>query len=482
MKRIFTVMLVLLALVSLTLGSLYKAVAATAATLGTTYKYEITNVNSGYALAISSPTLTAGSTAIQTSYTGSSSQLWHFIPTETSGYYKLVQMGSGEVLGVSGASTSSGASVLQWADNGTTDHWWEAVLIATGEYEIINYNSGLVLDVASGSTSSGASIVQTAYTGAKHQLWKLTATSTAAYVGPGTVSGDVTIHDPSIVKTSAGVYYSYSTSLTTPYNGIEMATSTNRTAWTDDGYAFSSLPGWISTYNGSTGMMWAPDVSYHNSKYYMYYAVSTSGSQTSAIGLATSTTGAPGSWTDQGKVWSSSSSNTYNAIDPGLIVDASGNWWLSFGSWWDGIYMISLNSSTGFQSSSNTTVYHLAERLVTSRGLEGAYIYYYDGYYYLFASEDVCCSSSATYHEIVGRSSTANGTYYDEGGVAMLSGGGTIILSSHSNYVGTGGASVFTDTDGPILVYHYYDSSNSYSPTLGINRLGWSSTYWPYVE
>ena len=37
--------------------------------------------------------------------------------------------------------------------------------------------------------------------------------------------------------------------------------------------------------------LWAPDISYHNGKYYMYYAASTFGSNHSAIFLATSTTG-----------------------------------------------------------------------------------------------------------------------------------------------------------------------------------------------
>jgi arabinan endo-1,5-alpha-L-arabinosidase len=64
----------------------------------------------------------------------------------------------------------------------------------------------------------------------------------------------------------------------------------------------------------------------------------------------------------------------------------------------------------------------------------------------------------------------------------MVNGGGTIVLSSHGNIYGPGGQSLFTDSDGPVLVYHYYDGNNSGTPTLGINLLGFDSSGWPYVK
>jgi arabinan endo-1,5-alpha-L-arabinosidase len=63
----------------------------------------------------------------------------------------------------------------------------------------------------------------------------------------------------------------------------------------------------------------------------------------------------------------------------------------------------------------------------------------------------------------------------------MLSGGGTIVVSTHSNIIGPGGASILTTGSGPMLVYHYYDGNNSGTPTLGLNLLSWTSDGWPYV-
>jgi arabinan endo-1,5-alpha-L-arabinosidase len=77
--------------------------------------------------------------------------------------------------------------------------------------------------------------------------------------------------------------------------------------------------------------IWAPDVTYYKGKYYAYYSVSTFGSQNSAIGLATSSSMDPGTWTDHGLVFRSYTNNLYNAIDPNFAVDELGRPFLSFG-------------------------------------------------------------------------------------------------------------------------------------------------------
>lgn len=449
-----------------------------AATLDTSLNYKLVNQHSGLVLGISNASQTAGAAAVQWSDNGTTDHLWHFIPNG-GGYYKIENVNSGEILGINGGSKTAGATALQWGDNGTTDHLWQFVAASNGYYKIVNQNSGLVLGIASASTSAGAGALQWSDTGASDHLWQLVAAGTA-YVGPGSIAGTTTIHDPSMVKTTSGTYYAFSTTLSG--TGLQMRSSTDRIHFADAGKVFSSNPAWTNSYNGGNGVLWAPDVSYHNGKYWLYYAASTFGSQNSAIGLATSTTAAPGSWSDQGIVYTSNSSADYNAIDPALVVDSSGHWWLSLGSFWTGIKLIQIDPTTGKQLASNTTRYSIAQR-TPNTAIEASYIYPHGGYYYLFASFDTCCNgASSTYHIIVGRATSVTGPYTDRGGLSLTQGGGTILLSTHGNIAGPGGQTVMHDTDGDLLVYHYYDANHNGTATLGLNLLGWDSAGWPYVQ
>lgn len=304
-------------------------------------------------------------------------------------------------------------------------------------------------------------------------LLALVPSSASAYPNPGTVTGSTVVHDPTMIRTSSGQYLLYATG-----GGIGNRTSTDRIAFSGGADAFSSRPSWWRTYS-SVPEAWAPDLSYHGGKYLMYYSVSSFGSQNSAIGLATSTTGRPGSWTDQGIVYTSSPSNDYNAIDPNLFVNDDGKWWLSFGSWWTGIKMIQINPLTGKQLSSNTARYSLASRPTGTKAVEAPYIVKRNGYYYLFASYDTCCAGTgSTYKVKVGRATSITGPYSDKNGVAMMNNGGTPVLESHGRYIGPGGQSIMNDADGDLIVYHYYDGQDNGTPKLGINLLNWSSG-WP---
>jgi arabinan endo-1,5-alpha-L-arabinosidase len=135
--------------------------------------------------------------------------------------------------------------------------------------------------------------------------------------------------------------------------GIEIRTSTDRTAWTYVGLVWpNGAPSATNTYTGTSNGWVARFLTSTNShsilkssvgarlylrqwqvpgelpsshpislKYLicflqLFYAASTFGSQKSGIFYATSSTGAPGSWTDNGLVISTSSSSNYNAIDP----------------------------------------------------------------------------------------------------------------------------------------------------------------------
>jgi len=298
----------------------------------------------------------------------------------------------------------------------------------------------------------------------------------APAVGPGVVKGDVLVHDPSMARGADGTYVLVATA-----PDLAIRTSSDRTTFSYRGVAFPGGAPWTNAYTGTqNGNLWAPDLSYRNGRFYLYYAASSFGSNKSAIFLATSTTGLPGTWTNKGLVYSTSASSDHNAIDPNLYVANDGRWWLTFGSFWTGLKQIELDPSTGLRK--GTTLTSVAAR-PGSTALEAPAVIKHGNYYYLFMSWDLCCKgTSSTYRIMVGRAQQVGGPYADRNGTALLRGGGTQVLATNGRYIGPGGQSVVTDTDGDLLVYHYYDGNDGGRSKLGLNLLGWDSTGWPYVR
>lgn len=301
------------------------------------------------------------------------------------------------------------------------------------------------------------------------------AQADAAYPDPQAITGQQIVHDPTVIKLKSGQYVAYSTG-----GVIGARLSKDRVHWTDEGNAFAAPPSWWYEYN-DTGDPWAPDISYRDGTYWLYYAVSSWGTNHSAIGVATSASGLPGTWTDHGKVFSSGTTDTWNAIDP-AVVRADGKLWMSFGSYWSGIRMVELNPRTG-KAIEGATVHHLATRPDAPYAVEGPAVVHHGRYYYLFASYDACCSGvNSTYKIRVGRSTSVTGPYADEDGTPLLAGGGTLLLAGHGRFVGTGGESVFRDKGRDVLAYHYYDAGDSGTPKLGLNELSWGKDGWPAVR
>lgn len=126
-----------------------------------------------------------------------------------------------------------------------------------------------------------------------------------------------------------------------------------------------------------------------NGVYHLYYTVSTAGSQDSAIGLATSTSLDPGSWSDAGAVGISSKvGDPYNAIDANLIYDGS-SYYVNFGSYWGGIFQAKMNGAA--TKTSGDPFNQMVHDSQYGNPSEGAYIFYYSGYYYLTWSFGHCC-------------------------------------------------------------------------------------------
>ena len=126
------------------------------------------------------------------------------------------------------------------------------------------------------------------------------------------------IHDPVIAR-EGDMYYVYSTG-----SRLIIICSPDMLTWEFCGRVFESYPAWTSEVNANLVDGWAPDISFFNGKWHLYYAVSTFGSQESAIGLFTSPTldpiAADYGWTDEGVVLRSDVGDLWDAIDPALAL------------------------------------------------------------------------------------------------------------------------------------------------------------------
>ncbi|SFR03586.1 arabinan endo-1,5-alpha-L-arabinosidase [Lentzea waywayandensis] len=299
-----------------------------------------------------------------------------------------------------------------------------------------------------------------------------TAPHASAYPLPGRVTGDVAVHDPTVVKRPNGSYLVAHTGA-----NIALKTSTDRIAFRNAGSVFPGGASWTTPYTGGGNNLWAPDLSYRDGRYWLYYSASTFGSNRSAIFLATSPSGDSGTWTHRGLVVETRTSDNFNAIDPDLVVDGQGRWWLSFGSFWSGIKMVALTPSTGLRSDS--VVRSIAGR--NGGAIEAPNIVERSAYYYLFVSFDLCCrGASSTYRVMVGRSTSVTGPYVARDGTALNSGGGTEILAGQGSVHGPGHQDVLADAGGDVLVYHYYTDTGA--SRLGINLLAYDSAGWPVLR
>lgn len=444
---------------------------ASAATIDTGTWYILVNAHSGKAMEIGGGSSAQGAEVTQFTRNDTCAQQWRFLDSG-GGYYRLMNRCSGLVAEIYEHSVDNGASVVQWPDLGNPNQEF-SVQDVSGNIQLVNRNSGKALDLWGWSTADGARISQYDDTNGANQQWRLIAVdgATGAYPPPVPISGDTFAHDPSVIRKPEGEYL-----LAFTANGVGLKTSGDRTRWDDVGAAFPNGAPWADEYTGGGRNLWAPELRYANGQYYLWYSASTFESNTSAIFLATSPTGASGSWTNRGVVIESGAGDNFNAIDPAVIEDQDGNWWMSFGSFWSGIKLIRLDPSTGMRSGSE---FHG----IASRGgdaIEAPTIHYRDGYYYLFVSFDLCCrGADSTYRVMVGRSTSVTGPYVDRAGTSMTNGGGTQVLASHGSVNGPGHQTVLADSDSDVLFYHYYRDDGG--AQLGINPMryddGWPSVY-----
>ncbi len=283
-------------------------------------------------------------------------------------------------------------------------------------------------------------------------------------------------HDPSTLIREGNKYYFFSTG-----NGILARMSEDRVNWTELSPIFKESPAWTTdAVPGFKGHFWAPDIAFFNDQYHLYYSVSTFGKQTSAIAVATSKSLDPNHpdhhWTDHGPVIQSNESSPYNAIDPAIFIDNDESVWMSFGSFWGGIYLVELDPQTGLRKYPEQEAIHLASK----EQIEAPYITRRGDWYYLFINWGWCCRGlKSTYNIRIGRSRDIKGPYLDHDNVPLTTGGGTLLLEAEEHRLGPGHAGILIDDGKEWFTYHYYNALNEGKPAYALREILWNEEGWP---
>jgi arabinan endo-1,5-alpha-L-arabinosidase len=239
-------------------------------------------------------------------------------------------------------------------------------------------------------------------------------------------------------------------------------------------FPIGTWPEWINDYvPGFGGSFWAPEIIFMNGKWHLYYSCSSWGSQRSAIGVVTTASLTDPDWQDQGMVVHTDNTWNVNAIDPDIFRDREGKIWLVFGSYWDGIVITEIDSTTG-KAINQDNLYPAA-----NGDPEAGNVISHGDYYYLFFNRGACCRGvHSTYRMLMGRSESPTGPYLDKDSVPTHSGGGTVFLHSDGRFIGPGH---FGYGEGK-LTYHYYDGAQQGAAKLGIAELSWDEEGWPVAE
>ncbi|EEP78462.1 predicted protein [Uncinocarpus reesii 1704] len=221
-----------------------------------------------------------------------------------------------------------------------------------------------------------------------------------------------------------------------------------------------------------------------------------SGSNDSAIGVATSKQMKPGSWTDHGALVHTGTGpgsqrepfKGSNAIDPQVFIDPKdGQAYLNYGSYFSGLWQVPLSDDLmSLKYPDKVDGRHLVNKPTGVE--ENSFITFKDGFYYLWFSYGQCCNfdpgnlpeDGKEYSIRVGRSKNVRGPFVDKCSRELTSGGGHVVYGSNHNkqVYAPGGQGVLPGDPQDILYYHCLNTS------VGLEYLdaymGWS--YLEYVD
>lgn len=186
-----------------------------------------------------------------------------------------------------------------------------------------------------------------------------------------------------------------------------------------------------------------------------------------------------------------------NAIDPNVFFDQDGRFWMVYGSWSGGIFLLELDPETGLviqpaADAEKGVDPYFGKHLMggNHQSMEGPYILYDpdSAWYYLFVSYGGL-QREGGYQIRVFRSRTPDGDYEDMNGkrpggfshhkYGLKLSGNYLLPSLAKAYMATGHNSAFVDTDGKkyIVCHTRFDNgTESFLPLVrqyGVNEEGW---------
>lgn len=277
---------------------------------------------------------------------------------------------------------------------------------------------------------------------------------------------DQNFADPAVLRAPDGYHYAYATQSEVGGKmvNIQIARSRDLVRWEHMGDALPQKPVWAS----NTQDFWAPDVSFHNGRYHLYYSAKPDAALTDparGLCLAVATAENP-----QGPFFDSGApllcGEGFVNIDPFAFEDpATGKRLLYWGSGFQPIKVQEL-APDGMAFAPGSTATDLVGVIARDvpdnyqRLVEGAWVIQKEGWYYLFYSGDNCCGPKAHYAVMVARSRSATGpfeTLADATGASS-----SVILEQRGRWLAPGHNSIVTDADGhDWMVFHAVDTRRS---------------------
>ena len=241
-------------------------------------------------------------------------------------------------------------------------------------------------------------------------------------------SKNVAVHDPSIIKADDGYYYIYG-------SHMAAARSADLIDWEyiskDATNAGCTLVENVQTQMkealsyARTKTFWAPDVvQLENGTYVFYYCTCEGSSPLSMLGIAYADK-PEGPYVNQGVIlksgYSGYNANHYpNVVDPCTFFDKEGRLWMVYGSYSGGIYILEMDTETGFPLEGQSPY---GKKLLGGNHsrIEAPYILYSPetDYYYMFLSFGGLNANDG-YNIRVCRSENPDGPYVDALGQDMI--------------------------------------------------------------